>query len=574
MYNPHDPQSLEKYSSAVSLSDMEVFIFPELLYSLVLANTMSPILWNWSKRSWFDKFEKLSPYRKVLRVKQFIMDQFTFNLDLDTWGLTTKEREMARFSSFIDEATLARSNALFGYEGDKYYFDIDIRRHFGLDKYDSDIIPYWKTETIDAMEAFRLKEGYTTGAGECVSLATLYAAAMAVVARVPLADIYLMATPLHSQNFIDINDGIITNNRRIVTKKMWYNGTELSGKARRALEHENVTVVSHHTGYIHTLYPEATIDPTAYDRFSRKINNYLSTDITYDVLAAFLREHSELQRCFQLTHACCGKPRYIEAEKVYAYEHGGKFRVGDETQNQLLHDIDEDDFYPQPIEGRIKLDDIEEFFSKNPVHIDSNCMIESLKRSLSHQCFSVETMVPELIKFCKTEPRLPQTNRTWQKTEPIMLDQHITSREDAISYLKTLRETNPTVDLAFMAYRDMTMAPWKPFIKAAIERNPVSITKFAGQSIADIAATLQAMPNESIYDGNRMAQPDEVINYGRGDGLEKAITLMNIVKGLKIQENCRIEGDKTRVVIVVDKKEFSFETTKQCPLPTPDDFVF
>jgi hypothetical protein len=45
---------------------------------------------------------------------------------------------------------LKQSNALFGYEGDKYYFDIDIRKHFGLDKYDSDIIPYWKTETVEA----------------------------------------------------------------------------------------------------------------------------------------------------------------------------------------------------------------------------------------------------------------------------------------------------------------------------------------------------------------------------------------------------------------------------------------
>ena len=91
--------------------------------------------------------------------------------------------------------TLAQSNALFGYEGDKYYFDIDIRTHFGLDKYEGDIIPYWKTETVEAMDAFRHKPGYPTGAGECVSLATLYAAALFIVGEVPLSDIFLMATP-------------------------------------------------------------------------------------------------------------------------------------------------------------------------------------------------------------------------------------------------------------------------------------------------------------------------------------------------------------------------------------------
>jgi hypothetical protein len=58
------------------------------------------------------------------------MDHYAFNLDLDTWGLTTQERELARFQDFIDPDTLAKSNALFGYQGDKYYFDSGIRQHF------------------------------------------------------------------------------------------------------------------------------------------------------------------------------------------------------------------------------------------------------------------------------------------------------------------------------------------------------------------------------------------------------------------------------------------------------------
>ena len=85
------------------------------------------------------------------------MDHYAFNLDLDTWGLTTKEREIDRFKDYVDPEALAQSNALFGYEGDKYYFDIDIRTHFGLDKYEGDVIPYWKTETVEAMDAFRLQ---------------------------------------------------------------------------------------------------------------------------------------------------------------------------------------------------------------------------------------------------------------------------------------------------------------------------------------------------------------------------------------------------------------------------------
>ena len=193
-------KDLERKSSAVTLSDMEIFIFPELMYSLVLANIMSPRLWFWRDDLWFANFGRLKPYQRISRLKQYIIDHYMFNLDLDTWGLTTKEHELVRFREFVDEETLKQSNALFGYEGDKYYFDIDIRTHFGLDKYGGNIIPYWKTETVEAMDAFRYKTGFATGAGECVSLAALYAAALFVVARISLKDIYLMATPLHSQN--------------------------------------------------------------------------------------------------------------------------------------------------------------------------------------------------------------------------------------------------------------------------------------------------------------------------------------------------------------------------------------
>ena len=139
---------------------MEIFIFPELFYPLVIADIMSPILWTWRDDPWFRDIEKKNFNYKVNRIKQYIIQNYVFNLDLSTWGLTSKEAEIARFSDFYDMELLKQSNALFGYEGDKYYFDIEIRKHFGLDKFNSDIIPYWKTETIEAMTAFRHKETF------------------------------------------------------------------------------------------------------------------------------------------------------------------------------------------------------------------------------------------------------------------------------------------------------------------------------------------------------------------------------------------------------------------------------
>lgn len=574
MYDPKNPQSVEKYSSAVTLSDMEIFVFPELMYSLVLANVMSPVVWRWRDDSWFSGMHKYNSYRKLVRTKQFIMDNFVFNLDLDTWGLTTKEKELARFADFIDEKVLSRSNALFGYEGDKYYFDIDIRRHFGLDKYVSNIIPYWKTETVEAMVAFKHKQGYPSGAGECVSLATLYAAALYVLAEIPLDNIYCMATPLHSQNFIDIKDGVLTNNRRIVTKNMWYNGSEISAKARRALENEQVTVVAHNTGYIHSLFDTATMDPAVYKKFTGFLRDYLKTDITFTILASFLRQNNCLQKCFQIAHSCCGKPRYIEMEKVFHYEHSSKSRVGENTQTALLHEIDEDEYYPHPLPDRIILDELESFFKNNHIPSDSPEMIDTLKSHLHHHCYNVEEVVRDLLAFCHITPRLPAAEKQWHTQPPIVLN-GCKSREDVIASLESIRGTNSVADLAFTAFRDMQRAPWKPFLKAAMQRNPVCIEATKDFDTDQVYNRLDAMENVSIYDSTRMAQPDEVWNYHRGDGLEKALAFMNIVKAKQPQDTIELRADTKKVYVAINNgKEYLFHTQKEIPLPAENDFMF
>jgi hypothetical protein len=502
------------------------------------------------------------------------MDNFSFNLDLDTWGLTTKEKELSRFSAFINEDFLGQSNALFGYEGDKYYFDIDIRRHFGLDKYNSETIPYWKTETLEAMEAFKYKENYPAGAGECVSLAALYAASAFVIGGIPLDDIYMLATPLHSQNFLDIGDGILTNNRRIVTKNMWFNGTEISAKARRAIDNEKITIVAHRTGYIHTLYNKATISPKSYSHLSNKLRKYLKTDITFEILANFLREHSKLQKCFQIAHCCCGKPRYIEAEKVYMYEHSSKSRVGDENQDVLLHEIEEDEYYTAPISGRMILGDLESFFKNNTVNIENSSTVDNLKKHLCNNCLTVDEVMNDLKKFCLTNPRLPSQEKEWENNHPIDLD-GVNSAQDAFEKISSFRKVNISADLAFSAFRDLNHSPWKPFLKAAFERNPVTLDALKSSTISEAAEKLQSIHNESIYnEPGRLAQPDEVWNYLRGDGLEKAFCLLNIIKNNNPDDTFTLTRDSGNVIVKHNNREYSFVTTKNVTLPQESDFSF
>jgi hypothetical protein len=527
-----DTKHLERSSSAITLSDMEVFVFPELLYSLVLANIMSPRLWLWRDDPWFHGIRKQKPYRRLQRLKQYIMDHYVFNLDLETWGLTTQARELARFEPFLSTEVISQSNALFGYTGDAYYFDIDIRTHFGLDKYTSDIIPYWKTETIEAMDAFQYRDGFTTGAGECVSLAALYAAALFVVAGIPLEKIFLMATPLHSQNFIDEAEGILINNRRLVTKAMWFNGTQISGQARRALEHERVTIVAHHTGFIHTLYPRATIKQDAFNHFTSKLRHYLKTHVTPEILGNFLRQNSKVRDCFVLRWPVNGINRYLLLEQAFRFEQDSTYKVTDDTRARLLETIPIETFSAGHLPCKVVLNDIEDFINNRNLNLERPEDVEALTHAIGNACMSASEIVRQLSLFCHTKPRLPDPSHVmFDTSEPVIPLTTAMSREEVIACIDSLRKTNLTADMAFYAWRDLARTPVEPFLLAALERNPVSQQGSASLNQQELLELITGWPNESIYDGEtRLAQPDEVWNFKRGDGLEKAILVASLLR--------------------------------------------
>lgn len=558
---------LEKTSCAVTLSDMELFIFPELLYSLVLANIMSPCIWRWRNDPWFKGFETMRPMKKLQRLKQYIMNTYVFNLDLDTWGLTTKQRETARFRDYFDTETLKQSNALFGYEGDKYYFDIDIRRHFGLDKYDGDVIPYWKTETVEAMNAFVHRPGYSSAAGECVSLATLYAAALFIVAGIPLEDIFLMATPLHSQNFVCIEDGILTNNRRIVTKAMWVNGTEISAKARRALENERVTIVSHNSGHIHTVYSQACIRKDAYTRFTAALTAYLQNDLTPMIVCNFIRHRRDLQKCFQIRWHLHGRNAFIESERVFSYEMHSPFSFTAHTRAKLMEEIDEESFHASPLPSRIVLNDLEEYIKNNHVCVNDVDSIRKLRNQFSSDCLSADIALENLLKFCSVEPRLPvATDKIFVQEEPPIQITPSMEREDIIRHLEALRGNNTTADLAFYAYRDLGRTDYRPFMKAALERNPVSLAAMEEQPLPAAEKTIREFTDVSIYEeAGRLAQPDEVWNYKRGDGLEKAILFANVLHFKNPEGPITITIKGSTATVSSPAQAASFTTAKGLP---------
>jgi hypothetical protein len=557
-----DPKTLEKYSSAFTLSDMEIFIFPELFYPLVLANIISPVIWEWRNDPWFNEIEKKSFTYKANRIKQYIIQNFVFNLDLSTWGLTTKTAEIDRFKDFFDMKVLRQSNALFGYEGDKYYFDIDIRKHFGLDRFNSDVIPYWKTETIEAMCAFRYKENFSTGGGECVSLSALYAAAMFVIGRIPLEKIFLIATPLHSQNFIIEKDGLITNNRRIVTKNMWFNGTSLSEKARRALENEKVTIVSHISGHIHTIYADATIDRKAYEYFSEKLHDFLVTDLTNHIFINFLRFKSKYKSLFQFECICPGKKRYILLEKMFEYEHNSKFNASPETRAQLISEIEGDEFHMSPLTGKIMLNDAEEVINDNPGKSLDVIEDQIIKANSHIPEKSIHEMFIDLAAFISIDPKIPDASRNYISTDV----PHITTDDSRVNIIHKIVNHSGRSEVSLLtlyASRLMDRIDWLPFVKAALERNPVCFNELAGRSAEEVCKLLAEMPNQSIYDDKRLALPDEVWNFGRGDGIEKALLLADFIIQSNKSAAISIAGENKKVSLTYDNKEYIFESEKK-----------
>jgi hypothetical protein len=556
-----DKKNLEKFSSAFTLSDMEIFIFPELFYPLVLANIISPILWEWRDDPWFKDVENKSFMYKSNRIKQYIIQNYVFNLDLSTWGLTTKGKEIERFKDFFDMDMLRQSNALFGYEGDKYYFDIDIRKHFGLDKYDSEVIPYWKTETIEAMTAFRYKKNFTTGAGECVSLSSLYAAAMFVIGRIPLEKIFLIATPLHSQNFIIEKEGLITNNRRIVTKNMWFNGTSLSAKARRAMENEKVTIVSNISGYIHTLSNEATIDKEAYNWFSKRLREFLKTDLTAAVFINFLRFKSRYKSLFQFCCECSGIKRYISLDKMFEYEHNSKYSVSMDTREQLIKEIEGDEFHLSPLQGKIMLNDIEEMLDEMSNKSLEDIEKEFYMRTSFEPAVIIHEMFNEIREFIYTDPKIPDASKDYIKTNvPSITVEN--SREEIIDTIYSSAGESEVCLLTLYVYREMEIIDWLPYLKASFERNPVCFLDLNGKSVHEVYNIIENLDNLSIYDGNRLALPDEVWNYQRGDGIEKAILLTDLILKREVSIPVKIKIAMQDVTVEFEGHKYNFKSGK------------
>jgi hypothetical protein len=71
------------------------------------------------------------------------------------------------------------------------------------------------------------------------------------------------------------------------------------------------------------------------------------------------------------------------------------------------------------------------------------------------------------------------------------------------------------------------------------------------------------LPVESIYDGNRLALPDEVWNFKRGDGIEKAFLLADFLLHKDKASDINIEINGEKVMLSCAGHDFHFKSDKK-----------
>ena len=153
---------------------------------------------------------------------------------------------------------------------------------------------------------------------------------------------------------------------------------------------------------------------------------------------------------------------------------------------------------------------------------------------------------------------------------PLQLDLTM-ERADVVARLESLRETNELAALAFYAYRDLNRTEPEPFLLAALERSPVSIAAMSALDDDGVVAAVTALAAESIYDGpGRLAQPDEVWNYRRGDGVEKALLLANVLRARHPGLGLTVDVTPDSATLHVDTRTYSFASVKNLAVQTWD----
>jgi len=234
------------------------------------------------------------------------------------------------------------------------------------------------------------------------------------------------------------------------------------------------------------------------------------------------------------------------------------------TREALLNEIDDEEFSHTPLKNRIMIQDAEKFLEENSVASIEDMSAKFVQLTRASECNKEETvkvLFKELGDFLNVRPKLPDPPKQQVNTEILDLNLEMT-RQDILDYISAKSGNNEVALLSLFAYRQMDKIDWKPFVLAALERNPVSIEGLKGKAIDQAYQLLLGMPGDSIYDGKRLAQPDEVWNFGRGDGLERAFVLANFLYNEAAPQSLNLTVKQSDVILEADSIYYRFVSEK------------
>jgi hypothetical protein len=170
-------------------------------------------------------------------------------------------------------------------------------------------------------------------------------------------------------------------------------------------------------------------------------------------------------------------------------------------------------------------------------------------------------MFSEIRRFIRTNPKIPDLNKYYEVSEKLNISVD-DNREKIITRINRYSKKAEAGLLALYVFREMEAISWLPFVKAAIERNPVCFDGLKGKTPGEVHDILQKMPDESIYDAKRLALPDEVWNFGRGDGIEKALLMADLLSHKDQSSTLTIDITNKRVSLSHDGKSYLFTSKK------------
>jgi hypothetical protein len=258
---------------------------------------------------------------------------------------------------------------------------------------------------------------------------------------------------------------------------------------------------------------------------------------------------------------CSGSSRYLSLEKMFEYEHSSKHTVAPGSRESLVCEIEGDEFHLSPIQGLLILNDYEDIIKAN-----AGKSLEELEKAFCAASDSayhsvLHEMFSELAVFTCTIPALPDPDRNYFSKGRLSIGTGDT-RDDIISYIIQNRDVSETANLSLYVFRQMDLIDWKPFVKAAIERNPVSFDSLGEKSIPEIFSIISSLADESIYDGSRLALPDEVWNFRRGDGIEKALLIAGIINQRDGNATTVVETGGGLARLTYEGKNYEFTSKK------------